>query len=1238
MTHTLHSSSSGNHSSQNSSQSSIAAGVPSTAEVTSPTQLPDLALHILDSSDDCIKVLDLDGRILFISQGGQALLGSQDLTLFLNTSWADFWQGADRQAAIEAITKARTGEVSTFQAHRLMLSGESRWWDSKISPMRGADGQIERLLCISRDITERKRIEDERKRAEAERQHIEQERDRFLGVGSDLQVIAGNDGYFRWVSPTFERLLGWTTAEITTRPWTEFVHPDDIPASKQETASLFSGHETVEFENRYRHKDGSYRWLLWNAKPYPAEQIIYGTAVDITERKQAEIALRQSEERFRSLTATIPQLIWTTTPDGSVDYLSQQWADYIGLPPEQLYDWHWQDVVHPEDLPNTLRDWAYSLQTSEPLQIKHRFRCHTGEWRWQLVRGTPIVDEAGQVTKWVGTCTDIQTEIDAQQALRQSEARLRAVTANLPNAAVFIVDRELRYQLAEGKALKSAGFAAQDLVGKTIWEALDPSLAATYEPHFRRALEGEPFSWEHHSHNRHYISHGVPLAIDRGEVDAVLIVSYDITERVRAEDERKYTEIALRESEAFNRSVVDSSADCIKVLDLNGCLLTLNQPGQCLLEIEDCTPLIGTPWVKFWQEPNRTKATEAMHTAVAGGVGRFSGYCPTMKGTPKWWDVVITPILDIAGKPKELLVVSRDITDRRQSEVLLQATNERLQLLSETTSELLLQEDPQSFLDTLFQKLSAHLNLEIYVHYLLQDEQRLRLIAHGGISAEIATAAEFLDLGQAVCGYVVQHQEAVVLENALESTSPLAIPVQAIGIRAYASHPLIVNNRAIGTLGFGTRNHDRFTPDELDLMQTVCAQVSTALQRSQLIKALQQRAEELAQVNRIKDEFLAVLSHELRTPLNPILGWTQLLRSGRLNADKTAQAIETIERNAKLQVQLIEDLLDISRVLRGKLSLCVAPVNLDQVILAALETVRLSAEAKSLHFQTTLTSITRPVNGDAGRLQQVVWNLLSNAVKFTPEGGQITITLTQTGAAAQIQVSDTGKGIHPDFLPYVFEHFRQENSTTTRKFGGLGLGLAIARQIVELHGGTIAATSAGEGQGATFTVKLPLIKTENSRLRTEDHPLNPQPSALKTPLAGLQILVVDDETDTRDLMAFVLKQAGAIVTAVSSPFAAIECLTQSEFDALVSDIGMPEMDGYALMCQIRQRSQTIPARASLLPAIALTAYAGEGDQQQALQAGFQQHIAKPVEPDAIVQAIAKLCGRDQEGNKSAGSF
>lgn len=377
--------------------------------------------------------------------------------------------------------------------------------------------------------------------------------------------------------------------------------------------------------------------------------------------------------------------------------------------------------------------------------------------------------------------------------------------------------------------------------------------------------------------------------------------------------------------------------------------------------------------------------------------------------------------------------------------------------------------------------------------------------------------------------------------------------------------------------------------------------------------------------NRVKDEFLAVLSHELRTPLNPILGWVTLLRRGTLDPQRTAVALETIERNTKLQAQLIDDLLDISRILRGKLTLNASICDLAVVISAALETVRLAADAKSITLHTELEAAGEVFVGDFNRLQQVMWNLLSNAMKFTPEGGQVMVRLNYIGETARIQVQDTGQGIAPEFLPLMFDYFRQADSSITRKFGGLGLGLAIARQIVELHGGTICAESPGEGQGATFTVTLPLHAT-----RPNTKPLQLADTATERetePLADIQVLVVDDEVDNLELVQFVLEQAGATVAISSSAAEALQQIEQFKPDVLVADIGMPEMDGCTLLRRIRDWAAAVPGAegARLMPkAIALTAYAGDVEQQKILQAGFQQHLAKPIDPEMLIGAIADL--------------
>ncbi|GAB1544210.1 hypothetical protein NUACC21_68860 [Scytonema sp. NUACC21] len=316
-----------------------------------------------------------------------------------------------------------------------------------------------------------------------------------------------------------------------------------------------------------------------------------------------------------------------------------------------------------------------------------------------------------------------------------------------------------------------------------------------------------------------------------------------------------------------------------------------------------------------------------------------------------------------------------------------------------------------------------------------------------------------------------------------------------------------------------------------------------------------------------------------------------------------------------MQTQLIEDLLDVSRILRSKLVLNICPVNLVAVIESALETVRLAAEAKQIQIQTFLCLDNMQVSGDGARLQQIIWNLLSNAVKFTPEGGEIKIYLERISNHAQIQVKDTGKGINPDFLPYVFDYFRQEDSKITRKFGGLGLGLAIVRHLTELHGGTVDAASPGEELGATFTVRLPLMA----------HGVASEPEILTAAqlvdFSQLQILVVDDEEDMRDLVKVILEQQGAQVTVATTAAEVLMLFDRQPPDFLISDIGMPDMDGYMLMQQIRQLS---PEKGGLVAAIALSGYAGEYDQRQALKVGFQKHIPKPVEPEALVNAISEL--------------
>jgi PAS domain S-box-containing protein len=695
----------------------------------------------------------------------------------------------------------------------------------------------------------------------------------------------------------------------------------------------------------------------------------------------------------------------------------------------------------------------------------------------------------------------------------------------------------------------------------------------------------------------------------QGEVIRIVGFTTDISDR-------KQSEAALRESESQFRLIVDSAKEyAIFTMNLQGDITKWNSGAERLLGYTEAEAIGRHGSIIFTPEDNQQNRAEyEIQAALREGRATNERWHLRKNGSRFWGSGLMMPLLDETHTPCGVVKILQDKTAQQQA-------SERLQLLHETTRDLLSTDQPLALIQNLFSKLSVQLELHFYCNFMVEEKDnqlKLHLKNYDGISEEVAQQIEWIDFGQYLCGLTAQRRQQVVFDEAQLKTCPNAQVVNALGVTAYAGQPLIAQGRLLGTLSFASLTRTHFTAAEVELLQSTCDQIAIALERTNLTHSLQQQAEQLRQANRIKDEFLAVLSHELRSPLNPILGWSKLLQSGGLNAQKTAQALATIERNAKLQAELIEDLLDVSRILQGKLRLNVSSVNLTTIIQLAIETVQLAAEAKSIAIEVQLDPELGQVSGDATRLQQIVWNLLSNAVKFTPMGGHVTVQLASVSNQAQITISDTGQGIPPHFVPHVFDYFRQEDGATTRKFGGLGLGLAIVRHLVELHGGTVEATSPGEGLGATFTVKLPLRSVQSNV--SSDRPAAQNPLDLN----GIRVLVIDDEADSREFVAFVLERASARVTTATTAGEGFALLTQSQPDVLLSDIGMPDMDGYMLMRQVRLLP---PEQGGNVLAIALTAYAGDFNQQQALQAGFQQHLAKPIEPEALIRIIANLMNR-----------
>jgi signal transduction histidine kinase/CheY-like chemotaxis protein len=447
------------------------------------------------------------------------------------------------------------------------------------------------------------------------------------------------------------------------------------------------------------------------------------------------------------------------------------------------------------------------------------------------------------------------------------------------------------------------------------------------------------------------------------------------------------------------------------------------------------------------------------------------------------------------------------------------------------------------------------------------------------------------------------------------------MPPGDVRVRSYLAVPVKgMRGDVLGGLCFGSSRPGVFTDQHQRIAEGIAAWAAVALENARLLV-------EAREANRMKDEFLAVLSHELRTPLNAIVGYSRLLRGGMLAGDKLTRGLETLERNANWLTQIIEDVLDVSRIVAGKIRLDVQPVQLPLIIDNAVATVQPAADAKGVRIQTLVDFGVGPISGDPDRLQQVLWNLLANAVKFTGRGGRVQVRLERVSSHVEVTVSDTGVGIAPEFLPYVFERFRQADAGTTRKAGGLGLGLAIVRHYVEMHGGTVEATSPGENAGATFRVRLPLMIVHARAAeppRQHPHTMSGDPLAGLDDLTGVRAAAIDDEADALSLLRVVLEAAGAVVMTYTSGLAALEGIPLEHPDVLIVDIGMPEMDGYDFIRRLR----ALPDGAMRdLPAAALTAFARAEDRTRALQSGFEIHLAKPVDPGELVAAVATLVRR-----------
>ncbi|HEX8137197.1 MAG TPA: PAS domain S-box protein [Pyrinomonadaceae bacterium] len=691
-----------------------------------------------------------------------------------------------------------------------------------------------------------------------------------------------------------------------------------------------------------------------------------------------------------------------------------------------------------------------------------------------------------------------------------------------------------------------------------------------------------------------------------------------------AQRERERAESAHNQ---VNR-LLESITDAFFALDHEWRFTYLNQQAESLLQ-RSVTELLGKV---MWDEFPETKGTafeEQYRRAVAehSPITFEELYTPT----ERWFEARAYPSGD------GLSVYFHDVTERRRADEALLERTRLAELNADIGLALTSVDDMQEMLGRCAEAMVKHLDAAFARIWTLdQQGETLELQASAGLYTNLDGSHARIAVGEYKIGRIARdrrpHMTNQVIGDEEVSDQEWA---RREGMISFAGYPLVIEDRLLGVLAMFARKP--LTVVTLDALSSVANAVALGIERKRsqeerahLLERERQARMEAEQANRAKDEFLAVLSHELRTPLTSILGWSRLLLGDQLKETDRERALNTIQRNAHLQSQLIDDILDVSRIITGKLRLEVRPVELSFVIEAAIESVLPAADAKQIRLQRVLDSGTSFVSGDPNRLQQVVWNLLTNAIKFTPRHGRVQVRLERVDSHVEIIVTDTGPGIKPEALPFIFDRFRQADSTTTRRHGGLGLGLAIVRHLVEMHGGTVEVESNGNGTGATFTVKLPLIATRSASVMTEQRRESAHPTASSgvsfdcpPALEGLHVLVVDDEEDTRFLVSSILEQCAARVSTASSAEEGLEMLKRLRPDVVLSDLGMPVEDGYSLITKVRALP---PEEGGRTPAAALTAYARVEDRMKVLRAGFQIHLPKPVEPAELVTVVASLAG------------
>jgi len=1147
-----------------------------------------------------------------------------------------------------------------------------------------------RLDAVERELAQRTPADDagrERQRVERElRQQEERLRLIVDGVRDHAISMLDPEGRIVTFNRAAQQIKGHALEDVRGHYFGLFFTAEDrasgLPELELKTARV---HGRYEGEGWRERKDGSrfYAAVSLSRLQDDSGELVGFVKVtqDRTRYRELSEALRRRESELRLIIDAIPGLVAYISRDETYRQVNRAYEEWFGRPATEVVGRHISEVLGPRAY-ETLNPYVVAAFEGQAESFEAEVAYAVGGTKWIRAQYIPDRDPNGEVQGYVSLVLDITEAKRAEQRLAE-EARLNetlyrvgtALAKDLDLDTVFTrltdeatalcraqfgaffynVDdpergRYMLYTLAGVPREKFAGFPMPrntDVFAPTFaGEGAVRSDDITKDPRYGKSAphHGMPAG---HLPVRSYLA--VPVVSRAGEVHGGLFFGHAEVAVFTERDERMIVAVAAQAAIAIDNARLHAAS------------ITAEQQYRALAEsspqlvwtttsdgvVEYCNPrfleYVGLSLEQMRREPvwhlivhseDVPRATAAWTKALSTGEPYEVEYRfrRASDGSYRWFLARGACVRNAEGRIVRWVGSSTDIDDHKRSE-------ETHRFLAEAGALLTSSLDYRQTLPALARLAVPH----------MADWCSLQLTNSNGDLERIAVAhadPHLLDLIREIEDqYPADENDAarrIVRNGASEYVHEIGDDmlagsardahhldlVRLLGLRSWMAVPIMVDRRTIGVISFASSESGRlFEQRDVEVAEELGRRVGTAIDNARLFELTQQERRRAEEASRAKDELLGVTSHELRTPLNAILGWVRMLRSGHLSDENRDSALERIERNAKIQVQLVEDLLDFNRVITGKLRLALAPLEPAGVVEAAVDVVRPAADAKNVRLQVLIDPDAGTLNGDAARLQQVVWNLLSNAVKFTPKGGRVYVRMQRQDSHVEITVADTGAGIAPAFLPHVFQPFRQQDATATRAHGGLGLGLAIVKHLVELHGGSVEARSDGEGKGATFVVRVPVSPVRFASLpRAKPVSRHVDTRAmLQCPpeLDGLRVLVCEDEPDARELIASILTGCKATVTLTASVDEALDRFAETIPDILISDIGMPEASGYELIRHIR----ALPAeKGGRVPAVALTAYASMADRTRALMEGFQNHVAKPTEPQELLAVVAALVG------------